>query len=116
MRRCCQRHEIKTGKSSAEITYAITDLRPDQADAAQLEALGRGHWTIENRVHYVRDVSLGEDACQIHVGSAPHALATLRNGLVSLLCHRGWTNIRQALRYYGASVSRALDLIGALPP
>lgn len=115
MRRCCRRQVLKTGKTSQEITYAITDLRPQQADAACLAALWRGHWTIENRVHYVRDVTFGEDACQIHVGTAPRALAILRNALLTLLRCQGWTNLAQAVRSYGASVPRALDLIGALP-
>lgn len=115
MRRCCQRQVLKTGKSSLEITYAITDLRPEQADAAGLAALWRGHWTIENRVHYARDVTFGEDACQIHIGTAPQALAILRNALLALLRHQGWTNLAQALRFQAASVTRALQLIGALP-
>lgn len=116
MRRRCQRQVLKTGQLSDEITYAITDLRPEQVGVAQLQALWRGHWTIENRVHYVRDVTFGEDACQIHRGRAPLALVTLRNALLILLRHHGWPNIAQALRHYGASVSRALELIGALPP
>lgn len=115
MRRRCQRFTFRTGKSSDETTYAITDLWPQQMGAAGLEALWRGHWTIENRVHYPRDVTLGEDACQIHTGDAPQTLAALRNGLLSLLRHEGWTNIAAGLRHYEASVARALNLIGAIP-
>jgi predicted transposase YbfD/YdcC len=115
MRRRCRRLIIKTGQLSDEITYGITDLRPEQVGAAKLEALWRGHWTIENRVHRVRDVTLGEDACQIHIGDAPQTLAVLRNGLLALLRHKGWTNIAESLRHYEASVSCALKLIGAIP-
>jgi hypothetical protein len=55
---------------------------------------------------------LGEDAGQVHVGQAPHALAALRNGILNLLRSQGVTSIADALRHYGASVHRALELIG----
>ncbi len=58
---------------------------------------------------------MGEDAGQQRVGSTPQALAALRNGLLSLLRHLGWTNIADALRHYGAYAPRALHLLGALP-
>jgi len=115
MRRTCKRLISKTGEIQQEVTYAITDLSHEQASAAQLETLWRGHWTIENRLHYVRDVSMGEDACQIHRGHIPQVLAALRNAIISLLRAQGWTNIADAIRYFGASVYRSLRLIGALP-
>jgi predicted transposase YbfD/YdcC len=115
VRRHCCRLNLKTGEASEETTYAVTSLRPAQAGVAHLEALCRGHWTIENRVHYVRDVTLGEDATQVHKGNAPTVLAALRNAILNLLRHAGWANIADALRYYAASVGRALHLIGAIP-
>lgn len=110
--RHCQRTIVRTGQSHAEVSYAVTSLDEARAGARQLEALWRGHWTIENRSHYVRDETLGEDHCQIHEGSAPRALAALRNGLLAAVRHAGWGNIAQALRYYGVTASRALALIG----
>ena len=104
-----------TGVVSTEVTYGITSLRPQEASAAEVEALWRGHWAIENRVHYPRDVSLGEDAGQGRAGNIPQALAALRNGVLSLLRSRGWANIADALRHYGAYAQRALGLLGALP-
>jgi hypothetical protein len=80
-----------------------------------LETLWRGHWGIENRVHHVRDVSLGEDAGQVRTGSTPQALAALRNSLFALMRHAGWTSIADALRHYAAHPDRALALVGALP-
>jgi len=59
--------------------------------------------------------ALGEDANQTHVGHAPHALAALRNAILSLFRRHAWTNIAAAFRHYGASVERVLALIGALP-
>jgi len=115
VRRRCERVLLKSGKRSVEVSYGLTNLTPDEAGAAQLEALWRGHWTIENRKHYVRDVTLGEDAGQAYRGNTPQALAALRNSLIDLMRHHGWSNLADALRHYGASVPRVLALIGALP-
>jgi predicted transposase YbfD/YdcC len=112
LRRTCERIIRTTGKVSREVTYGITSLRVQEASAAQLEGLWRGHWTIENKVHYVRDVTLGEDAGQVRRGAAPQALAALRNGILSLLRWKGATNIADALRHYGASLHRTFALIG----
>ncbi len=115
MRRTCRRIAHKTGAVSEETTYGVTSLPRERASAAVLEQLWRGHWTIENRVHYVRDVTLGEDAGQLHTGSAPQVLAALRNGVLSLYRSRGWQNIADAVRYYDAAVARAAELIGLRP-
>jgi len=116
MRRTCERAVIKTGKHSVEVSYGLTNLSSDAAPAAQLEALWRGHWTIENRKHYVTDVTLGEDQGQAHCGSTPQALARLRNALIDLMRQHGWMNLADALRHYGASIPRVLALIGACAP
>lgn len=115
IRRTCLRTVLKTGKTSREVTYGVTDLTPRQAGAAQLEQLWRAHWTIENRSHYVRDVTLGEDRGQAHTGSTAQALAAWRNGVLSLLRQAGWQNIADALRAYAASVDAALHLVGVGP-
>ena len=81
-----------------------------------LERLWRGHWTIENRVHHVRDVSFGEDAIRAWVGNTAHALASLHNAILNLFRAAGWERIADALRYHGARVERALALIGATAP
>lgn len=115
VRRTCERIEVKTGKRTLEVTYGITSLPPTEARAVHLEALWRGHWTIENRKHYVRDVTLGEDANQMHTGDAPRVLATLRSALIDLWRWKGWSNIADAVRDGAASVQRTLALIGAIP-
>jgi hypothetical protein len=63
-----RRHGVRGGKPYAEEVYGITSLDPEEADAARLLALVRAGWGIENRLHYVRDVTLGEDACQVSRG------------------------------------------------
>jgi len=115
MRRQCKRVIVKSGEVSTKTTYGITSLQASDVGAAGLEVLWRGHWTIENCTHYVLDVTMGEDGCQVHAGQAPQALSILRKAILALLHAQGWTNIADGLRYYGASVSRALELIGALP-
>jgi predicted transposase YbfD/YdcC len=113
-RRHCERVVVKSGKRSEEISYGITNLAPSEVRAAQVEALWRGHWTIENRKHYVRDVTLGEDRNQMHSGNAPHVLASLRSGLIDLWRSEGWSTIAEAIRECAASVQRTLILVGAL--
>jgi len=115
MRRQCKRVMVKTGEVSTKTTYGITSLPASDVSAAGLEVLWRGHWTVENCTHYVLDVTMGEDGCQVHVGQAPQALSVLRKAVLALLRAQGWTNIADGLRHYGASVRRALELIGALP-
>jgi predicted transposase YbfD/YdcC len=105
----------KTGAVWQEVHYGLTSLPAATSSPALVERLWRGHWTIENRVHYVRDVTFGEDAGQAWVGNTPHALATLRNLLLALLRAHGWTNIADALRRYGAYAHRALTLLGLRP-
>jgi predicted transposase YbfD/YdcC len=115
VRRTCERLECKSGKRTVKVSYAITSLSWQEARAVDLETLWRGHWTIENRKHYVRDVTMGEDRHQMHTGEAPQVLAALRNALIDLWRSVGWSNIADALRDTAASVRRALTLIGALP-
>lgn len=115
LRRTCQRVSLKTGEVQEEVTYGVTSLPPTTTSARQVEGLWRGQWTIENRVHYVRDVTWGEDAGQAWTGHTAQALAALRNGLLSLLRALGWTNIADALRHYGAYAHRALHLLATTP-
>lgn len=117
IRRTCERVVRRKGKlkCSLEISYGLTSLSPQEAGAAALERLWRGHWTIENRKHYVRDVTLGEDRHPMYRSSAPQVLAALRNGLIDLWRHQGWTYIADAVRACAASLHDTLLLIGALP-
>jgi predicted transposase YbfD/YdcC len=115
LRRTCHAVLLKSGTVRQEVTYGLSSLPAASTTPALLERLWRGHWTVENRVHYVRDVTFGEDAGQAWVGNTPHALATLRNLLLAVLRAHGWRNIADALRHYGAAAHRALALLGACP-
>jgi predicted transposase YbfD/YdcC len=112
MRRTCRRCHLRTGKIETEVTYGITSLPRSLAGPAQLEQFWRGHWTIENRLHYVRDETWREDRCQLHSGHAPQTLAALRNAILSLLRYHGWSNIAAASRCYAAQPQRFLRLLG----
>ena len=114
LRRTRRSVQVKTGEISAHVTFAITSLTRNQACPEQLETLWRAHWTIENGLHYRRDVSLGEDASTIRSGNAPHAMAAFRNAIFTLLRYQGWTNTLDGFRYFAASVQKTLQTIGAL--
>jgi len=94
------------------VAYAITSVPRSSADAATLLSWNRGHWGIENRSHYIRDVTLGEDASRIHTGHAPQTLAGLRNGLLTYLRSEGITNVAAALRKNAYQVHRLLAKLG----
>lgn len=91
-------------KTTHEVGYAITSVSPEQADAATLLRWWRGHWGIENRLHYVRDWAWDEDRDRTRLGSGPQALAALRNAAVTFLRREGVTNITAALRRNAARV------------
>lgn len=103
---------IKTGKISEEIVYGITSIEKEKADAARLLNLNRGHWSIENRLHYVRDVTFDEDRSQIRSKNAPKIMATLRNFAISLFRLLNLNNIAKAPRTFAAKPLSALSLIG----
>ena len=81
--------------------------------AAEVDGELRSHWSIENAVHRVRDVSFGEDACTVTSGNAPQAWAALRNAAIALLRRNGVVNIAQALRSFAVEPVAALKLLGA---
>jgi hypothetical protein len=97
--------------ASVEVAYFITSLGRDRADAARLLDLVRAHWHVENRLHYVRDVTLGEDACRVRSGSSPQALAALRNGVIHLLEGVEAPSKAAAMRRFAAHPEEAIRLI-----
>ena len=75
------------GKISTEIAYIVTSLTAAEAGPRRLLDLSRTHWAIENRLHYVRDVSFNEDRCRVRAGA--RALAAIRNLVLQLIRSRG---------------------------
>ncbi len=86
-----------------------------QVSACELFRLIREHWQIEQRLHAVRDVTLGEDASPVRSGAAPEGFAGLRNAILGLLRQQGWTHSAQALRHFAWSPGAALRRLGLHP-
>ena len=99
------------GEATCEVSYAITSVPRCQADAARLLAWHREHWGIENRLHHVRDVTMGEDANRTRTGSGPQVLAALRNAAIGHLRMARSENIAASLR---RNAARVRDLLVSL--
>jgi predicted transposase YbfD/YdcC len=110
-----ERRCLAKGAWTREVRYAVTSLDP-AVGAAALLAHVRRHWAIENRLHWVRDVTFGEDACRVRSGAAPQVLAGIRNAAIALLRAAGWTNIAAGLRHCAWCPGAALALLGLDPP
>ena len=110
---CYETHKenTKTGQISRHKQYGITSLSPEVASAKDLIKLQRGHWTIENKVHWVRDTVFREDASQARTGSLPHVMAALRNTAMSVLRFNGYTKIAETLRLFASETKLAVNLI-----
>lgn len=104
-----------TQKDRTETVYGITSLVPQKADPARLLQLSRGHWTIENRLHYVRDVTFDEDHCCVRKGKGAQVMASLRNLAISLLRMAGARYIAPALRTCARLGLGVLRFIGLEP-
>jgi predicted transposase YbfD/YdcC len=102
---------LDSKKWSTELAYAVTSLAAEQATARELAEWVRGHWAIENRLHWVRDVTWDEDRSQVRTGTGPRAMASLRNLAVSILRIHGVTNIAQALRHQSWDPLRPINLL-----
>lgn len=102
----------KARNSREEWAYALTSLPAAQADAARLEQIWRGHWQIENSLHDVPDMTLGEDACQVRSDRAPANFAACRNAALSLLRQAGVTNVAAAVQLHAMYPRETLALLG----
>ncbi len=99
------------GKTRTETVYGISSLSPKRASAERLLALVRAHWAIENRLHWRRDITLGEDHCQVRKGNAPRALAVLNSFVLALLDFAGVTNVPKQMRLFDAKPWLAVRLL-----
>jgi len=104
--------DLGTRRWRTVVVYAITSLPFAQARPARLADLIRGHWAIENGLHYVRDVTFAEDASQLRTGAAPQVMACLRNLVIGVLCRAGPVNLAAALRHHSRDPRRPLATLG----
>ncbi|MCP5048287.1 MAG: ISAs1 family transposase [bacterium] len=94
------RHQKGEWKHTVEFAYGVTSLDKKQAGAQRLLELNRGHWEIENRVHYARDVTYDEDRCRIRTGNGPRTMAGLRNLSMGIARLMGFRYIPDAIRHF----------------
>jgi hypothetical protein len=106
----------RKGRWRTEVHYKITSLPPERAGPADLLRLSRGHWAIENQLHYVRDVTLGEDASRIRSGAAPQAMAAIRNLILAVLQRDQMTNRAAGVRHFAWHPDQAAQALGLACP
>lgn len=102
---------LKSGEVRHEVIYGLSSLSLQQAPAARMLALVKEHWAIENRLHWRRDVTLGDDVCQTRTGAVPSVLAQLNSTVLSLMDRLGIRNVARQMRYFDAHYQQALDLL-----
>jgi hypothetical protein len=102
---------LRRGQQTHQRVYAITSLSPHQADAQTLLRYWRDHWGIENRLHWPRDVVMGEDACRVRRGSAAHALTALRNAALSLMRAFGFASLTAAIAHCRAHLHHTINFV-----
>jgi hypothetical protein len=94
------------------VAYGISSLVPEKASPERLLAIVRGHWEIENRLHWVRDVTFDEDRSRVRTGVGAWVMASLRNLAIGLVRWAGGTNIAASLRHLSQRAKTTLRLIG----
>lgn len=104
-----RRTVTRNGKKSVEVVYLITSATHAQAPPAVLAGWVQEHWSIENRLHWVRDVTFAEDLSQVRTGNSPHVMASLRGTAIGLLRLTGWDNIAAGLRHHAHNPDRAIN-------
>jgi predicted transposase YbfD/YdcC len=104
-----------TGELRREWAYAVTSLPPARATPVQLLTLWREHWAIENKLHYVRDVTFDEDRAAVWKERIPQVMAALRNAVIGVARLSGQTNIAAATRLFAAQLAAALAAVGLFP-
>lgn len=106
-----ERRRRQGAKESVEVVCGITSLSPRLADASRLLALSRGHWRIENRLHWVRDVTLREDECRVRHPVVAQTLACLRNTAIRLLRAAGKNPLVAAIEYFAEHRDAAIEQV-----
>ena len=108
---CVQRTSFRQGRKHTQTVYGITNLSLTQASAGRLLELVRRHWVRENRLHWRRDVTLGEDHCQVRKGGAPLVLAALNKVVLAVFDFLGVRNVPQQMRRLDAHPGQAVQLV-----
>jgi predicted transposase YbfD/YdcC len=115
-RRKGSRKYKKVQLRSAVAVLGVTSLSAREAAPAHPAAYIRGHWSIENKIHWVRDMTLREDASQVRTGSRPRVMATIRNLVLGLLRQAGYTKIAATIRKIKQNPHLLYPILGLQPP
>ena len=109
---------VKKGKRwvQKQVKWAIAVFIITSLDAARpprrTGRLRRGHWTIENKVHWVRDVTYREDASRVRTGPRPRIMATLGNLAIGLIRQAGDTKIAATIREIKHDTALLMEILG----
>jgi hypothetical protein len=106
-----ERVRVLGDKTEVEVVYGLTSLGRDRAGAGAVLGRVRGHWGIENGLHYVKDETLGEDRCRVRKGNGAQVLAALRNAAVHLLEGVEASSKAAATRRFAVHPEEALPLL-----
>ena len=106
-----RRTRTLAGKKTVEVVHIITSMPSTDASPTQIAAWVQGHWAIENRLHWVRDVVFDEDRSSVRTGNAPRVMATLRSTAISILRLTGTTSIAHATRHHARNTARPVQLL-----
>ena len=102
---------LNTGEETTKVHYGRTSLTPEEASAEHLLTLKRGHWSIENKSHWMRGTLLGEDASSVRCGAIPQVMAAMRNTALAVFRFAGITRIADKIRYLASRPKLAANLI-----
>jgi len=103
----------KSGKHTVESVVGVTSRPPEQANAQRILEINRGHWTIENRCHYVIDWNFDEDRCRIKKGYGPENITRLRRFAVGILqcASNKKTSVAEIMRRLNRNVRKVFDYL-----
>lgn len=104
--------DLHDNPTSAVAVLGLTSRPATRADPEQIATALRDHWSIENGLHYVRDVTFAEDASRVRTRSGPRIMTTLRNLAIAVLRRAGYTNIAEGIRWASYSFHHPLRLLG----
>jgi len=101
----------KSGKETIGIRHFLTSRSAAQAPPPRLARLVRGHWAVENNIHWLRDAVWNEDACRTHDPNTACALALLRTALLAPLRRAGHHSPQQAVETFAHKPHLAIQII-----
>ncbi|PZS07177.1 MAG: ISAs1 family transposase [Solirubrobacterales bacterium] len=114
-RRNNSRRYTTTLVKTAVAALCITSLSAREAAPKHLAGYVRGHWSIENKIHWVRDVTYHEDASRVRTASRPRIMVTLRNLAIGLIRQAGHTKIAATIRKIQNDPHLLLAILGLHP-